>query len=155
MRPPVVAASEIHVVRPVVYLRGLIVLQESEPCREGAQGDPIDRNGAGRLLVSDRYLASTLVLQRLDGVPLDFLLMLNDHAPKPDLAVILTAAPDTIADRITRAGITHRFRARPGRTRPGSRAVPRRREHPRRPEIKGARGRQHPHPTFGGRAPNR
>ncbi|MFF4442409.1 dTMP kinase [Streptomyces sp. NPDC001621] len=69
--------------------------------------------GAGRLLVSDRYLASTLVLQRLDGVPLDFLLMLNDHAPKPDLAVILTAAPDTIADRITRAGITHRFRADP------------------------------------------
>ncbi|MER6432135.1 dTMP kinase [Streptomyces sp900105245] len=67
----------------------------------------------GHLLISDRYLASTLVLQRLDGVPMDFLLMLNDYAPTPDLAVLLTASPDTIADRITRAGITHRFRADP------------------------------------------
>ncbi|MEU5445338.1 dTMP kinase [Streptomyces griseofuscus] len=67
----------------------------------------------GELLISDRYLASTLALQRLDGVPLDFLLLLNDHAPHPDLAVILTASPGTIADRIARAGITHRFRADP------------------------------------------
>ncbi|MET8948802.1 dTMP kinase [Streptomyces sp. NPDC004542] len=67
----------------------------------------------GELLISDRYMASTLVLQRLDGVPMDFLLLLNDYTPKPDLAVILTASPDTIADRITQAGITHRFRADP------------------------------------------
>ncbi|WP_153815714.1 dTMP kinase [Streptomyces sp. SUK 48] len=71
----------------------------------------------GELLISDRYMASTLVLQRLDGVPLDFLLMLNGYAPQPDLAVILTASPGTIADRIARAGITHRFRADP--TAPG------------------------------------
>ncbi|CAM5475180.1 MULTISPECIES: dTMP kinase [Streptomyces] len=67
----------------------------------------------GELLISDRYLASTLVLQRLDGVPMDFLLLLNDYAPQPDLAVILTASPGTIADRIAQAGITHRFRADP------------------------------------------
>ncbi|MYW67163.1 dTMP kinase [Streptomyces sp. SID8379] len=67
----------------------------------------------GRLLISDRYIASTLVLQRLDGVPLDFLLALNQHAPNPDLAVILTASPDTIAERIAAAGITHRFRGDP------------------------------------------
>ncbi|WEO92674.1 thymidylate kinase [Streptomyces sp. FXJ1.172] len=67
----------------------------------------------GELLISDRYMASTLVLQKLDGVPMDFLLLLNDYAPKPDLAVILTASPGTIADRITKAGITHRFRADP------------------------------------------
>ncbi|MFE5190272.1 dTMP kinase [Streptomyces sp. NPDC056628] len=68
---------------------------------------------SGDLLISDRYLASSLVLQRLDGVPMDFLLLLNDHVPKPDLAVILTASPETITARITRAGITHRFRADP------------------------------------------
>ncbi len=67
----------------------------------------------GRLLISDRYVASTLVLQRLDGVPLDFLLALNQHAPHPDLAVILTANPDTIAERIKTAGVTHRFRGNP------------------------------------------
>ncbi|MFF5160682.1 dTMP kinase [Streptomyces sp. NPDC000348] len=67
----------------------------------------------GDLLVSDRYVASTFVLQRLDGVPMDFLQLLNAYAPPPDLAVILTAAPDTIADRIAMAGVTHRFRAGP------------------------------------------
>ncbi|MGW1396687.1 dTMP kinase [Streptomyces nigra] len=68
---------------------------------------------SGDLLISDRYLASSLALQRLDGVPMDFLLLLNDHVPKPNLAVILTASPETITARITRAGITHRFRADP------------------------------------------
>ncbi|MFF5020241.1 dTMP kinase [Streptomyces sp. NPDC001165] len=69
--------------------------------------------GRGELLISDRYLASTLVLQRLDGVPMDFLLLLNDYAPQPNLAVILTASPGAIADRIAQAGVTHRFRADP------------------------------------------
>lgn len=67
----------------------------------------------GELLISDRYVASTLVLQRLDGVPMDFLLLLNDYAPQPDLAVILTATSGTIVDRIAEAGVTHRFRADP------------------------------------------
>ncbi|MEV7020150.1 dTMP kinase [Streptomyces sp. DH-12] len=67
----------------------------------------------GDLLISDRYVASTFVLQRLDGVPLDFLRLLNAYAPPPDLAVILTAAPHTIAGRVARAGVTHRFRADP------------------------------------------
>ncbi|MFF7130455.1 dTMP kinase [Streptomyces sp. NPDC008240] len=67
----------------------------------------------GELLISDRYVASTLVLQQLDGVPIDFLLRLNDYAPRPDLAVILTASPGKIADRIAEAGVTHRFRADP------------------------------------------
>ncbi|MEY2245964.1 dTMP kinase [Streptomyces sp. BF23-18] len=67
----------------------------------------------GQLLVSDRYVASTLVLQRLDGVPLSYLLDINRHVPNPDLAVILTALPDTITERIARAGVTHRFRGDP------------------------------------------
>ncbi|MGW3633480.1 dTMP kinase [Streptomyces sp. NPDC005122] len=67
----------------------------------------------GHLLISDRYLASTLVLQRLDGVPLAFLLDINRHVPSPDLAVILTASPAAITERITKAGVTHRFRADP------------------------------------------
>ncbi|MFF4693413.1 dTMP kinase [Streptomyces sp. NPDC001307] len=68
---------------------------------------------SGGLLISDRYMASTLVLQRLDGVPMDFLLLLNDYAPQPDTAVVLTASPGAIADRIAEAGVTHRFRADP------------------------------------------
>ncbi|MFJ2566560.1 dTMP kinase [Streptomyces sp. NPDC087568] len=67
----------------------------------------------GELLICDRYVASTLVLQQLDGVPLDFLAALNEHAVKPDLAVILTATPGLIAGRITERGITHRFHRDP------------------------------------------
>ncbi|WP_329218292.1 dTMP kinase [Streptomyces sp. NBC_01485] len=67
----------------------------------------------GELIISDRYLPSTLVLQRLDGVPLEFLLGINRHALLPDLAVILTAEPGLIAERIATRGVTHRFHLDP------------------------------------------
>jgi dTMP kinase len=68
---------------------------------------------AGKLLISDRYLPSTLVLQQLDGVPLQFLLDINQDAVVPDLAVILTAHPGLIAERLHTRGITHRFHLDP------------------------------------------
>ncbi|MGW0763013.1 dTMP kinase [Streptomyces sp. NPDC002814] len=68
---------------------------------------------AGELIISDRYLPSTLVLQQLDGVPLEFLLAVNDRVVLPDLAVILTADPGLIAERIAARGITHRFHLDP------------------------------------------
>ncbi|MFJ8794041.1 dTMP kinase [Streptomyces sp. NPDC102462] len=68
---------------------------------------------AGELVVSDRYLASTLVLQQMDGVPVEFLLDVNQHVPLPDLAVILTAEPNLIAARIVERGITHRWHVDP------------------------------------------
>jgi dTMP kinase len=68
---------------------------------------------AGELIVSDRYLPSTLVLQQLDGVPLDFLIDINRHVLMPDLAVILTADPGHIAARIAERGVTHRFHLDP------------------------------------------
>lgn len=68
---------------------------------------------AGELIISDRYLPSTLVLQQLDGVPVDFLMDVNRHVPMPDLAVILTAEPGRIAARIAERGITHRWHLDP------------------------------------------
>ncbi|MFI5799061.1 dTMP kinase [Streptomyces sp. NPDC051677] len=68
---------------------------------------------AGELIVSDRYLPSTLVLQQLDGVPVEFLIAINQHVPMPDLAVILTAEPGRIAKRIAERGITHRWHLDP------------------------------------------
>ncbi|WP_328863255.1 dTMP kinase [Streptomyces sp. NBC_00306] len=72
---------------------------------------------AGDTVICDRYVASTLVLQRLDGVPLKFLLDLNADILMPDLAVILTASPGLIANRIAKRGIRHRFHLDP--TAPG------------------------------------
>ncbi|MFF7476995.1 dTMP kinase [Streptomyces sp. NPDC008092] len=68
---------------------------------------------AGELIISDRYLPSTLVLQQLDGVPVEFLLDVNQYVPLPDLAVILTAEPGLIATRIAKRGVTHRWHLDP------------------------------------------
>ncbi|WP_030662594.1 dTMP kinase [Streptomyces rimosus] len=71
------------------------------------------RLAAGDTVVCDRYLASTLVLQRLDDVPEPFLLALNADIRLPDLAVLLTAAPETIATRLACRGAHHRFEEDP------------------------------------------
>lgn len=64
---------------------------------------------AGFTVISDRYLASSLVLQRLDGVDEQFVLDLNREIMLPDLAVILTADPAVIAARLAKRGVRHRF----------------------------------------------
>jgi dTMP kinase len=60
-------------------------------------------------VICDRYLASTLVLQTRDGLPVPYLLAVNDGIDLPDLAVILTAAPDTITARLDTRGRHDRF----------------------------------------------
>ncbi|MGC4950924.1 dTMP kinase [Streptomyces sp. DT224] len=67
----------------------------------------------GETVVCDRYLASSLVMQRLDGVPLQFLVNLNADVLRPDLAVILTADPRLIAERIASRGPRNRFHRDP------------------------------------------
>ncbi|MFH9467124.1 dTMP kinase [Streptomyces clavifer] len=71
------------------------------------------RLAAGDTVITDRYLASTLVMQQLDGVPLKFLLDLNANVLMPDLAVILTAGPGLIAARIAARGPHNRFHRDP------------------------------------------
>jgi dTMP kinase len=68
---------------------------------------------AGATVVCDRYVASTLVVQALDGVPQDYLLALNTGLRMPDLSVILTADPRVLAGRIAQRGATHRFNRDP------------------------------------------
>ncbi|GAB3120910.1 hypothetical protein GCM10027160_37640 [Streptomyces calidiresistens] len=63
----------------------------------------------GDTVLCDRYLASTLVVQRLDDVPEPFLLNLNADITLPDLAVILTAEPAVITHRLRARGAHHRF----------------------------------------------
>src|SRR5947207_11251673 len=65
--------------------------------------------GSGRIVLCDRYLASGLVVQRADGLDLAFLAAVNACADRPDLAVILTADPDTIAGRLAARGAHNRY----------------------------------------------
>jgi len=67
------------------------------------------RLAEGTIVLCDRYVASSYVLQRMDGVPLSFIEAINTAAEIPDLAVILTADPDVSAQRIHTRGAHSRF----------------------------------------------
>lgn len=63
----------------------------------------------GSIVVLDRYVASTLVLQRIDGVDPDILWKMNEQARVPDATIILLAAPKVLSERLDRRGRTSRF----------------------------------------------
>jgi dTMP kinase len=69
---------------------------------------------AGKVVISDRYLASGLVIQRFDDIDLSFLWQLNARADQPDLAVILEADPKVIAERLAERGPHNRFQVTSG-----------------------------------------
>ncbi|MGW4200870.1 dTMP kinase [Streptomyces sp. NPDC004726] len=70
----------------------------------------------GAMVVCDRYVASSLVLQVLDGVGRDVVWELNRHADMPDLAVILNARADVIEKRLAGRGAHSRYERQPGST---------------------------------------
>ena len=69
---------------------------------------------AGTVVISDRYIASGLVMQRFDDIDLSYLWQLNARADQPDLAVILEADPEVIAERLAERGPHNRFQFTPG-----------------------------------------
>jgi dTMP kinase len=72
-------------------------------------------------VICDRYVPSSLVLQRMDGIGWDVIRQLNDDADEPGLAVILNAAPDVIEARLNARGGHTRFERQPGSSRTESR----------------------------------
>ncbi|MEU4244231.1 dTMP kinase [Actinoplanes sp. NPDC026619] len=64
---------------------------------------------AGRVVVSDRYVPSSLVLQHLDGVPDPFIWHLNALADKPDLTVLLVGDHEVCRRRAQQRGTYSRF----------------------------------------------
>lgn len=64
---------------------------------------------AGRAVVCDRYVPSSLVLDPLDGVELDYVLEVYKGIAWPDAAIILLAAPDLCLERATTRGLCSRF----------------------------------------------
>lgn len=63
----------------------------------------------GSIVVLDRYVASTLVLQRIDGVSPDILWKMNEHFRVPEATIILQASPEVLSERLDRRGRTSRF----------------------------------------------
>lgn len=69
---------------------------------------------AGAVVLCDRYLPSSLVLQRLDGLSTATVWQLNAGVLVPDLAVLLTGNPEIIGRRLRARGSNSRFEQEPG-----------------------------------------
>jgi dTMP kinase len=69
---------------------------------------------AGKTVISDRYIPSSLVMQRFDGIDPAFLWQLNTETDRPDLTVILEADPEIISERLTECGPHNRYQLTPG-----------------------------------------
>ncbi|MGI8307799.1 dTMP kinase [Saccharopolyspora hattusasensis] len=67
------------------------------------------RLAQGYNVVSDRYIASGMVMQRLDQLDLRFLQVINAYADNPDLVVILTASPGVVRERLVGRGQHNRY----------------------------------------------
>lgn len=66
----------------------------------------------GKVVVCDRYLASSLALQSLDGVAIDQIGALNQWVPHPDVHVLLKAPADVLERRLCERPGRSQFEAR-------------------------------------------
>ena len=64
---------------------------------------------AGKIILCDRFICSSLVLQRMDGVDIDFIWDLNSKVIIPDIYFILTASSSTLHDRLAQRTHLTRF----------------------------------------------
>ena len=53
----------------------------------------------GKIVITDRYVLSSLILQRMDEVSEEFILALNNEIVQPDLQVAVFADRDVIQNR--------------------------------------------------------
>lgn len=60
-------------------------------------------------VICDRFLPSSLVLQRLDGLQLEEIWRLNSGVRAPDVTVFLTGSPETLRQRIAMRPRRSRF----------------------------------------------
>jgi dTMP kinase len=56
----------------------------------------------GRLVISDRYVYSSLAYQGSAGLNIDWIDTINKHALKPDFAVLIDVSPETVLKRLNR-----------------------------------------------------
>jgi dTMP kinase len=59
---------------------------------------------AGQVVISDRYVQSSLVLQRIDGLTLSEIWQYNQHVPQPTVSFYLQLGAETIQARLNERG---------------------------------------------------
>lgn len=65
-----------------------------------ARTEMAEHLAAGQIVLCDRYVESSLVLQRLDGVETEFILAINSGIPRPDLRILLSATTEALEERL-------------------------------------------------------
>lgn len=63
----------------------------------------------GKIVIIDRYILSSLILQEMDGVETDFILNINSEIIKPDLQIALYADERVLQERLKKRDILTRF----------------------------------------------
>ena len=63
----------------------------------------------GNIVICDRYIPSSLVFQRIDGLDVEFILDINSRITIPDLTIILDVSPDLLLSRLEKRKKPSRF----------------------------------------------
>jgi len=58
---------------------------------------------SGKVVISDRYIASSLAYQSARGLPLRWVIKINEMAPEPDLMILIDVPAEVTAGRINRS----------------------------------------------------
>jgi dTMP kinase len=69
---------------------------------EHIQNEVLPALERGCLVVSDRYLYSSLAYQGSGGLSLQWIQTINEHALNPDLALFIDVSPETVLRRLNR-----------------------------------------------------
>jgi dTMP kinase len=63
----------------------------------------------GSIVITDRYILSSLILQEMDGVETGFILKINSNIIKPDLQVAVYADEKILQERLGKREVLTRF----------------------------------------------
>jgi dTMP kinase len=67
---------------------------------EHVEGEVLPAIDEGKIVVSDRYIYSSLAYQGAEGVDLWWIKEINKHIPPPDLAIFLDVKPEIVIQRL-------------------------------------------------------
>lgn len=86
---------------PPTYLQELFAEDRAEHLRHTI----VPSLKSGKIVISDRYLLSSLAFGTADGATLNYLIRLNKEFLEPDLTFLLKVPPKTCIERIKKRGI--------------------------------------------------
>ena len=67
---------------------------------EHVEKEVVPTLGRGKIVVSDRYVYSSLAYQGAAGLDLKWIEMVNEHAIRPDLAIFVDVEPEAVVRRL-------------------------------------------------------